>query len=431
MMGWLRRLDPFRFSRILWRSWRDEVTTGGKWVVAVSLTAALGTVSVQAPIYQVFCGLTALFLTAMFSGFFVSPNVTFSGRLPEKTTAGVPLTGEITITNRSLRPALDVSIGFFSLPSSIRQLDADRTLATLGRRESTTLPVTLLPTRRGQYELPPLRSYTTFPFHLFRIGNMRHEVDPLLVLPAFHPLESLSIPLATLYQPGGIALTSRVGESMEYIGNREYIPGEPARRLDFRSWARLGRPVVREFQEEYYCRVALILDTQLSSWSKNDSLFGAQWSGFKQGWNDADSPAFEAAVSMTAAVAESLSHGEYIIDLFAAGPDLHVFRSGRHTAHFENVLELLACVGTSSVDPVDTLLPALSEELASVSTAVCVLLDWDVSRRRLVQAIRDVGCELKVVIVRDNETTLPVDPGDAEFVCVSSTEVQSGEVVEL
>jgi uncharacterized protein (DUF58 family) len=241
----------------------------------------------------------------------------------------------------------------------------------------------------------------------------------------------LSIPLATRYQPGGIALTSRVGESMEYIGNREYIPGEPARRLDFRSWARLGRPVVREFQEEYYCHVALILDTQLSSWSKNDSLFGALWSGFKHGWNDADSPAFEAAVSMTAAVAESLSHGEYIIDLFAAGPDLHVFRSGRHTAHFENVLELLACVGTSSIDPVDTLLPALSEELASVSTAVCVLLDWNVSRRRLVQAIRDVGCELKVVIVRDNETTLPVDPGDAEFVCVSSTEVQSGKVVEL
>jgi uncharacterized protein (DUF58 family) len=148
-------------------------------------------------------------------------------------------------------------------------------------------------------------------------------------------------------------------------------------------------------------------------------------------WNNAENPAFEAAVSMTAAVAESLSHGEYIIDLFAAGSDLHVFRSGRHTAHFENVLELLACVETSSADPVETLLPALSEELASVSTAVCVLLDWDVSRRRLMQAIREVGCELKIVIVRDGETTLPIDGEDAEFIRVSPAAVQSREVVEL
>jgi uncharacterized protein (DUF58 family) len=431
MIGWLRRFDPFRFSRVLWRSWRDEVTTPGKWVVGVSLAAALGTVSVQAPIYQVFCGLAALFLTAMFAGFFVWPNVKFTGRLPEKTTAGIPLAGEITITNRSFRLAMDVSVGFFGLPESIQQLDADRALATLGRRESAVMPVTLLPSRRGQYELPPLRSYTTFPFHLFRIGNTRHDVEPLLVLPSFHPLESLSIPMATRYQPGGIALTSRVGESMEYIGNREYVPGEPARRLDFRSWARLGRPVVREFQEEYYCRVALVLDTQLSSPSMKSGFVGSLLRRLARRWNNAENPAFEAAVSMTAAVAESLSHGEYIIDLFAAGSDLHVFRSGRHTAHFENVLELLACVETSSADPVETLLPALSEELASVSTAVCVLLDWDVSRRRLMQAIREVGCELKIVIVRDGETTLPIDGEDAEFIRVSPAAVQSREVVEL
>jgi hypothetical protein len=35
------------------------------------------------------------------------------------------------------------------------------------------------------------------------------------------------------------------------------------RRIDFRSWARLGKPVVREYQEEYYCRIALILDTHV------------------------------------------------------------------------------------------------------------------------------------------------------------------------
>ena len=63
------------------------------------------------------------------------------------------------------------------------------------------------------------------------------------------------------YQPGGIALTSHIGESPEYIGNRDYRPGDSLRRIDPRAWARLATPIVREYSEEYYCRIALVLDT--------------------------------------------------------------------------------------------------------------------------------------------------------------------------
>ena len=52
----------------------------------------------------------------------------------------------------------------------------------------------------------------------------------------------------------------------------------------------------------------------------------------------------EAAVSLTASVADAMCGGEYIIDIFAVGPKLYVFRAGRHTAHFDNVLEILAAV---------------------------------------------------------------------------------------
>ena len=39
--------------------------------------------------------------------------------------------------------------------------------------------------------------------------------------------------------------------------------GDPLRKIHWRSWARRGKPVVKEYQEEYFSRIALVLDTFL------------------------------------------------------------------------------------------------------------------------------------------------------------------------
>ena len=66
----------------------------------------------------------------------------------------------------------------------------------------------------------------------------------------------------------------------------------------------------------------------------------------------------EAAISLSASVADSLSQGEDIIDFFAAGPDLYVFRTGQRIGQFENLLELLACVEHCPifVEPLDKII---------------------------------------------------------------------------
>src|SRR5690606_9638593 len=76
-------------------------------------------------------------------------------------------------------------------------------------------------------------------------------------------LEELTVPLSHRYQPGGANITQGVGHSPEFVGNREYVAGEPARRIDSRAWARTGKPVVKEYHEEYVSRIALILDTHV------------------------------------------------------------------------------------------------------------------------------------------------------------------------
>jgi len=338
------------------------------------------------------------------------------GTLPEKATAGEIVTAQYTLVNKRRITAYELGLRFFRLPSSFQMADPETTLGHVGPGESLTASIRLKPNRRGLHTLPRPRAYSTFPFNLARVGRSWADEPSLLVLPHFHPIVGIDVPVGTRYQPGGIALTSNVGESPEYIGSREYVPGDSPRRIDYRSWARLATPVVREYQEEYYCRVALVLDTFVPRGRKPD----------REGFPD-----LEAAISLSASVADALSRGEYLIDLFAAGPELYVFRAGRHTAHFENILEIVACVDACRENPFDTVAPALVDELSNISTVIGVFLDWDASRRQLARTAVEMGCSVKILIVRDGETTEPIDFDEGSVVQLSIAQVRDGGIEVL
>ena len=401
----------------LWRSWVEEVTNNGKWLIGALIVSGVGTITMQLPIYQIFCALVALTLVALVGGFMSIPIVRIEGLLPSRMVAGESVSVDLVVTNRSKwRTIYDVGVALFELPPAIEHTNRDRVIPAIPKNESRVVSMTLLPRRRGLYELSAFRGFTTFPFNLFRIGMPgRGERPTMLVLPSFYPLESVNVPTTMRYQPGGIALTSNVGESPEYIGNREYLPGEPVRRMDFRSWARLGRPVVREYQEEFYCRVGLIVDTFVTKDRRQPP------GGF---------PDLEAAISMTAAIADGLSNGEYLIDIFAAGDELHVFRAGRHTAHLENILEILACVEPSHKDAFADVSAAIVHELESISTAICVFIEWNTERRNLVRQIQEAGCALKIVLVRDHSDDMNIDV-DADVEFMTPEQVRTGGVLQV
>jgi uncharacterized protein (DUF58 family) len=412
-MNW-ERSAVYRYLRYLWTY---RFTAGGKWVIAgLLLSAALGSASVDVPIYQVFCALFALLCVDRFAGFLLRPALEVRGAFPARATAGQVVTGRYELVNRGRRTAYDLGLRFFRLPHSFDAADPETTLGHLPPGRHLSAAVRLRPHRRGLYALPPPRAYSTFPFNLSRDGRSRAESPKLLVLPHFHPLAGLEVPIGTRYQPGGFALTSNVGESPEYIGNREYVPGDSARRIDHRSWARLARPVVREYQEEYYCRVALVLDT----------FVPPQRQAGRDGFAD-----LEAAISLSAAVADTLSRGEYLIDLFAAGPELYVFRAGRHTAHFENILEIVACVEACRRNPFETIAPALADELTNISTMIGVFLDWDASRRQLARTAVESGCSVKLLIVRDGETSEPIDFDEGQVIPLSIAQIRQGGIEVL
>jgi len=392
-----------------------KLTPVGRVAVLGIFLSAVGVLTVEIPIYQIFIALVFLFGLVEFVGFWMRPRLSLSATFPEKVTVEEEATGFITVKNEGRWPAFDVMCVFFGLPKVVEHTNAYMSIPVLASGEQAVLPVTLIPRRRGEYALPPARVHSTFPFNMMRFGKNSVDVGKLTVLPRFHRLETFPLPFSSRYQLGGILVDSSLGDSPEYVGNREYVYGEPAKRLDFRAWARVGKPIVREYQDEFCSRVAIVLDTLVMS----------PWAQWKQ-----HSDSLEAAVSITASIADKLNEQETMIDVFAAGPDLFLFQTAAGTTHFDSILEILAAVEMTRHNPLEQLSPALRDSLESISTVVCVFLDWDESREELTRQIAEAGCAMRVLLVTpQRHESFPVDV--EPFSWHAPQDIFDGSVAEL
>jgi uncharacterized protein (DUF58 family) len=120
--------------------------------------------------------------------------------------------------------------------------------------------------------------------------------------------------------------------------------------------------------------------------------------------------AFERAVSVTAAVSDFMARQDYLVDLFAAGPNLYHLTAGRSLGYLDQILDILACVNESPTEPMDVIEPQIAELLARLSTVICIFLDWTPSRRDFALRLRSEGVAVKAIICRDGMCTL--DPAE-------------------
>jgi uncharacterized protein (DUF58 family) len=230
-------------------------------------------------------------------------------------------------------------------------------------------------------------------------GNPVWGADQNLVVhPRYYTLERFDAPAGRRYQPGGIPLSSSTGDAIEFVGTREYREGDAIRSIHWRSWARRGAPVVKEYQEEYFCRIALVLDTFVPPRARASHH-----------------RAFEAAVSVLASVAEHYSRSEYVVDVLAAGPEVYDVSAGRSLASLDTILDVLAGVDPCREPPFQAVEAALFERLSRLTTVVAVLQDWDEARESLLGRVRALGTAVHVIVVHEGATSRPLAGAPAEL----------------
>jgi len=318
------------------RAYQERFTARGRALVwGVLAVGLIGGDTRRTQVYVLFAiAFGALFLACLLEPV-RGPRVRMRAPLPARGTAGVPLAVRVQVTGeKAAYPDLRLSFPPPRTEGPVLQVAPAETFLAAAPGDVTEATVTLTAPRRGRYELGGAQLRRTDPLRLATSRSLAGPGETLLVYPRFWTMEQFSIPLGRRYQPGGIPLSSNTGDAIEFVGTRDYREGDPVKSIHWRSWARRGQPVVKEYQEEYFCRIAIILDTFLPPKP-----------------SAGDEAAFEAGVSVVASIADYFSRSEYIVDILAAGPDVYEVSAGRSLAYLENILDVLACLEPSRAKP--------------------------------------------------------------------------------
>lgn len=163
---------------------------------------------------------------------------------PRPATAGTPLGLSYRVGNERRRvPAVSIEI-------REKGLDRAAFVGILDPGATVTVRAEYRFPRRGVHRLSTVTLTTLFPFGLFRKERDLEIPGEIVVLPRCdRPIRMPMIGggrtrrVAALFHGGG-------GVRGEYRGLRSYRPGDDVRDIHWRSTARLGEPVVREYEQE-------------------------------------------------------------------------------------------------------------------------------------------------------------------------------------
>lgn len=397
--------------------------TRAGWVALVAFCfAGLMGVDMESTVaYQAFSlGLFLLIVSFCF-GWLFRGRFSATRRLPRFATVGQPFSYAVSLLNLTGRIQSDLVLmedladprpGFdewkaikIAEQKSVRSLRISRRrntnsfkLATLKEaavpdmrpNEEVEVRIEVTPLRRGVLRFHGLTMARPDPLGLFRASTKMPLPETMLILPKRYLLPPIALPGVMKYQEGGVALASNVGQSEEFVALRDYRRGDPLRHIHWRSWARMSRPIVKEYADEFFVRHALVLDT------------------FHE---HPHTELFEEAVAVAASFACAIQTQESLLDLLFVGEEAYCFTAGRGLAHADQMLEILASVRVCPDKPFQSLETLVINHVAAVSGCICVLLDWDAARRKFVEKLRASGVPVLVVILQASAPKQPLDLG--------------------
>jgi len=189
--------------------------------------------------------------------------------------------------------------------------------------------------RRGLYTLAGYRLATKFPFALFRKSRDVDAPVEVLVYPA-----RVAVPRPPPRSLArGDTTANRLGRRGEFFGLRERRPGDDHRDVHWRSSARTGRLLVREYEDEHARRVVIGVDNAVP-----DDVRDAVSDGALTPAADAQVASVERAISVAASLAAAYLEVGWSVELCARGCHIPAGAGRMHDAKIGRALALLPYV---------------------------------------------------------------------------------------
>lgn len=381
---------------------------GAGALLVVSLASFMTIGQPKGSVFAVFAFSLGLTLLALFFVIFRSAKLKATHQLPRYATAGEPVRFSILLENTGRKKLRAANFGqtppdprpslheFCNIaePEESKRNAFDRTMVyyrwqwLLSRKrgfiggesnkpvdldpgEKTSVSISITPARRGVIAMEGLRVLLPDPLGFFqKCKPIDTTPSRLVILPKRFRIPKFEMPGSSAFRIGGEETSNSIGNSGEFVGLREYRPGDPLRQIHWKSWAHTGRPMVKELEDTFYPRYGLVLDT---------------FPGHP------DEHVFESMVSTAASFVVDLSRGESLLDLMFIADKAHNITTGRDMEKSEKLLEVLAAVKVEKTPKFDLLSRTVLIHREHMTSCLIVLNGWDDSRKQFLQDLMKAG----------------------------------------
>jgi uncharacterized protein (DUF58 family) len=185
-------------------------------------------------------------------------NVRFTRKLPAAFAIGVERPVQVALEHDG---AYEWTFGLYDhVDSSVEAKGLPQTLV-LAKGQSVKAEYRVTPTRRGEIVFAPAELRVLSVLGLCELGVRLGAAEKRRVYPDFAEIARYAwLAGDRRLQEIGIKTFQQRGEGTDFKQLAEYRFGDSVRHIDWKATQRLGKPIVREFQDERDQRVMLLID---------------------------------------------------------------------------------------------------------------------------------------------------------------------------
>jgi hypothetical protein len=183
----------------------------------------------------------------------------------ERVVAGTEVTGGLDIVNRSRRVALpgvvDIPVG-----SGLVEVHVPLLRGGADHRESLTIAAH----RRGVIQVGPMTVGRGDPVGILRREHIWPGVQQIFVHPVTVPIPSTSAGLVRDLE--GAPTSDIVDADLSFHAIRPYVAGDSYRHVHWKSTAKTGKLMVRQYEETRHSRIAVVVDLATPGYASEDEF---------------------------------------------------------------------------------------------------------------------------------------------------------------
>jgi uncharacterized protein (DUF58 family) len=355
MTAFWRRTPPADYATPVWRRPSLDFSVTGLVYCAMMLFMGLAALNSQANLlFGVFGLMIGILLISGIISRGVLRRLALHRILPEHGVVGREMSVSYEFTNlKRFWPSFAVTIAEMEgVEAFARQPHGY--LLHVAPKSTTTVPVQLIPKRRGLHAMGRYQLSTSFPFGFIKRAIDRRQEDRFLVFPALAEVDSKLLAMCRSAESTGTTMRPRRGGSDEFYGLKEYRTGENPRWIYWRRSARTGTLVSREMTHVSPPRLSILLDTHAAD-------------------RDGEGPAMlERCIALAASLANAALEGGMPVGLMAWTGAWQTIPPSRGKRQRLDLLSVLARLPSNTEHELQELLDASHAEQKSGTTIVLV-----------------------------------------------------------